>query len=87
MQVLLLRWKSDDLGVVTEINDLRHVFEDMYHYHVQDYEIPDERPDSSLSRRVLDFLEKDDQDTLFIVYYTGHAQRSLQTNEAPTWFA
>jgi hypothetical protein len=30
--VLLLSWEQDDLGVHTEINELRDVFEDRYHF-------------------------------------------------------
>jgi hypothetical protein len=84
---LFLRWESDDLKVVTESNDLQHVFEDLYHYQVQSYKIPDERPDTSLKRRILQFLENDGKDTLLIVYYAGHAKRNIQLNAAPLWQA
>jgi hypothetical protein len=30
VEVLLVRWAEDDLGVATEINRLSHVFRDMY---------------------------------------------------------
>lgn len=87
VQVLLLRWTDDDLGVVTELKALRQVFTDLYHYEVQIYEIPSKKPDKALKRRVFDFLEHDGKETLFILYYAGHAKRSLQVNEAPMWFA
>ncbi len=83
---LFLRWESDDLGVVTESNELQHVFQDLYHYQVESYKIPDERPDTSLKRRILQFLENDGKDTLLIVYYAGHAKKN-QSNTAPTWYA
>jgi hypothetical protein len=83
---LSLRWESDDLGVITESNDLQHVFQDLYHYQVESYKIPDERPDTSLKRRILQFLEHDRKDTLLIVYYAGHAKKH-QLNTAPMWHA
>jgi hypothetical protein len=83
---LFLRWESDDLGVITESNDLQHVFQDLYHYQVESYNIPDERPDASLKRHILQFLENDAKDTLLIVYYAGHAKRH-QSNTGPTWHA
>ena len=85
VEVLLLRWEDDDLGVVTELEALRHVFEDLYGYGVQSYEIPGEKPDKALKRRVLDFLDFDEDGTLLVVYYAGHAKS--QANEAPFWFA
>ncbi len=87
VHALSLRWESDDLGVVTESNNLQHVFEDLYHYHVQSFQIPDERPDTSLKRQILQFLENDGKDTLLIVYYAGHAKRSVQLNSPPIWHA
>ena len=84
---LFLRWESDDLGVMKESNDLQHVFQDMYHYQVESYRIPDERPDTSLKLRTLQFLEHDGKDALLIVYYAGHAKKSIQSNAAPVWHA
>ena len=83
---LFLRWTSDDLGVVTESNDLQVVFQDLYHYQVESYKIPDERPDTALKRRLLKFLEKDAEDTLLIIYYAGHA-KTHQSDTAPVWHA
>lgn len=83
---LFLRWKSDDLGVVTESNDLQLVFQDLYHYQVESYKIPDERPDTALKRRLLKFLENDAKDTLLIVYYAGHA-KIHESHTAPVWHA
>jgi hypothetical protein len=87
VQVLTLRWEDDDLGVVTELNALDHVFADLYHYEVQTYSIPSEKPDKAIKRRILDFLEHDGLETLLILYYAGHAISSVQVNEAPIWFA
>src|SRR5271168_4147525 len=45
VHVLLIRWEDDDLGVLSEIQELDHVFEDMYNYNVETYDIPNARPE------------------------------------------
>lgn len=87
VEVLLLRWADDDLGVSAELKDLQHVFTDLYHFEVETYDIPSHRPNNALSRRVLDFLENDREETLFILYYAGHGKTNPQSNEGPVWFA
>jgi hypothetical protein len=87
VQVLALRWIDDDLGVFTELKALEHVLTDLYHFEVHTYSIPSEKPDKALKRRVLDFLDQDGPETLFILYYAGHARLSLQANEGPIWSA
>jgi len=84
--VLLLSWEEDDLGVHTEINELRDVFEDMYHFEVQEYNIPSTKPIRSVMNRVKEFLDLESKETLLIVYYAGHAKRGRQSNEASIWF-
>jgi hypothetical protein len=87
VQVLLLSWEDDDLGVTKEVAELQNVFEDLYHYHVQVYRIPSAKPDKALKLRVLKLLENDDEATLLVLYYGGHANKSPQSNEAPIWRA
>ncbi|KAG4439647.1 hypothetical protein IFR05_004844 [Cadophora sp. M221] len=86
VHVLLLKWVDDDLGVDSELKDLGQVFSGLFRYDVDVFEIPNEKPDKALSRRVIDFLENDSDQALFIVYYGGHAKPS-QTNGAPIWYA
>jgi hypothetical protein len=85
--VLLLSWEDDDLGVQTEINELRYAFEERYHFEVQEYKIPSIKPDRSVKRCVIKFLKLESKDTLLVVYYAGHARRGQQSNEASIWFA
>ena len=87
VEVLLLIWEEDDLGVSKEVSELQHVFEDLYHYKVQAWAIPSTKPDKELKRRMLKFLENDGEGILLILYYAGHARKSPQLNEAPIWFA
>ena len=85
--MLLLSWKKDDLGVAKEIKALRHVFQDRYQFKVQEYEIPSSKPDGALKRRISDFMDLDAKNTLLILYYGGHARRTIQSSEASLWFA
>jgi hypothetical protein len=83
---LLLSWEKDDLGVDSEIAELGKVFSKMYKFQVERYYIPNLKPDRALKRRMIEFLEYESKDTLFIVYYAGHARRGLQSNEGSLWF-
>ena len=84
--MLLLSWVTDDLGVASEVQRLRRVFEDMYLFQAETYQIPDEKPDRALKGRILQFLVNDQGDSLLIFYYAGHARRGPQSNEGPMWF-
>jgi hypothetical protein len=63
VHVLLLSWEDDDLGVDSEIKDLRSVFERSYRYEVEHHRIPSDKPDKNVKRKVLEFLEDDSKDT------------------------
>jgi len=86
VSVLLLSWVTDDLGVASEVQRLQHVFEDMYKFQVETYQIPDEKPDRALKGRILEFLKNYLDDSLLVIYYAGHARRGPQSNEGPLWF-
>jgi hypothetical protein len=87
VQALCVYWDADDLGVVEEVEVLKHVFSDLYNFDVSKYEIPSHQPDRALKRRVLDFVEQDHQDTLLIFYYAGHAFINPNRHDAPIWAA
>jgi len=87
VEVLLLRWAEDDLGVLAELKDLHHVFTDLFHFEVETYDIPSYKPNNALSCRVLDFLENDKEETLFILYYAGYGKANPQSNKGAVWFA
>lgn len=86
VKALLLSWEDDDLGVMREIKRLRCVLENKYDYHTQTFEIPSRKPDIALKGKVVEFLAEDDENTLLILYYGGHARRGNQM-EGPLWFA
>jgi len=83
----MTHWEADDLGVTREVDILSHVFADLYRFGVADYTIPNYQPDRALKRRVIDFVDDDQQDTLLIFYYAGHASLSPNRSGFPTWVA
>ncbi|KAI9644511.1 hypothetical protein NHQ30_006532 [Ciborinia camelliae] len=72
VKVLIVHWASDDLGVSEEIENLADVFQDLYHFEVAKFEIPDLQPASKLSNRVRIFIGDNSPDTLLIFGYNGH---------------
>ena len=83
--VLLLSWKHDDLGVVTEIDQLAHAFGEAYGFHVEQFLIPDEEPDEALEQTLKCFVRKyESPRSLLIVYYGGHG--SLNDSRLALWF-
>ena len=84
---MLISWEDDDLGVAKEVEELQNVFDSLYHYDVEVYQIPSIKPDKPLKRRMLEFLDEDGEEALLILYYAGHARKSLLSNEAPIWLA
>jgi hypothetical protein len=87
VQVLLLSWEDDDLGVSVEIEPLKRLFKERYYFGVEDYKIPSIKPDPAVTLRVLEFLGYDNKETLLILYYGGHARPALQSNEGSLWVA
>ncbi|KAK0516424.1 hypothetical protein JMJ35_001027 [Cladonia borealis] len=73
VHVLLLSWEDDRLGVTKEINELRSVLDQTYHYHTEEWKIPSRRSHNSLIRRLTDFLDDyESKENLLLVYYGGH---------------
>jgi len=83
----LLCWDDEDpkLPVSTEIEDLEHMFANVYHFEVEIWTIPSEGSHKKLNRKVLDFVElgEDSKDDLKIVYYGGHGM--LANNRQSSW--
>lgn len=73
--VLLLHWQDDDLGVAQEAQALADVFTDCYNFDVSTQLIPSDSPSRWLSRKIVNFIEIDDDSpsTLKIVWYGGHS--------------
>ncbi|KAI1087994.1 hypothetical protein F5B19DRAFT_473283 [Rostrohypoxylon terebratum] len=74
--VLLLIWEEDDIGVIGEVNELANLFIGKFGYNVHVYRIPSEKSLHSLSRFIMDSVERCGEDQLLIVYYGGHGERN-----------
>lgn len=85
--VLLLSWEDDNLGVHQEMKHLEYVFSNLYRFDVQSFKIPPKTAGKATASRILSFLEDDGPETLFIVYYAGHARLSHRSSEPPIWSA
>jgi hypothetical protein len=78
--VLILKWETEDpkLPVSCEIAGLMQVFQDVYHYDIKVFEIPDIRSHARVSEKINTFIgiNDDSGDDLKIVYYAGHSRLS-----------
>jgi predicted protein tyrosine phosphatase len=85
-KVLLLRWEEDHLNVAGEVEYLEKVFRD-YGFETEIWKIPTESPDRKILRKALDFVDdNEDEDTLLIVYYGGHATINQAQQSTWSWY-
>jgi len=86
VQALMLHWKSDDLFVLPELEDLEKCFRDHYNFETDIFSIPSENSHLELMLRVGDMVKQHEaEDTLFVVYYGGHAR--IDESRQSTWCA
>ena len=82
VQILLVQWEDEDLGVNNEVAKLESVFSSThpkgYNFHTQRYSIPNEDPEDRLAIRLLEFRKGATREDLLILYYAGHASGSSQ---------
>ncbi|CAK7269570.1 hypothetical protein SEPCBS57363_003669 [Sporothrix epigloea] len=83
---LLVHWKSDDLFVLPELEDLEKCFREDYGFETDTFPIPSDNAHLELMMRI-GALIKDHEatDTLFVVYYGGHAR--IDESRQSTWCA
>ncbi|KAI1085782.1 hypothetical protein F5B20DRAFT_17808 [Whalleya microplaca] len=86
VHVLLLHWRSDDLFVLPELEDLETCFREDYSFETETFPIPSDNAHLELMLRVGAMIkEHESSDTLFIVYYGGHAR--IDDSRQSTWCA
>ncbi|KAK3295519.1 uncharacterized protein B0H64DRAFT_459852 [Chaetomium fimeti] len=86
VQALLLHWKSDDLFVLPELEDLEKCFRDYYNFSTDIFSIPSENSHLELMLKIGDLVKQHESDeTLFVVYYAGHAR--IDESRQSTWCA
>ena len=85
--VLLISWQTQDpkLPVEREINALREVLGDIYHYDIEEFRIPDIASHAAVSEKINDFVKvnNDSSGDLKILYYAGHSR--LSRNKELVW--
>jgi hypothetical protein len=78
--VLIIKWEFEDpkLPVSCEIKELYKVLDEIYHYDIEIFEIPDNRSHAKVSQKINSFIEinNDNKYDLKIVYYAGHSRLS-----------
>ncbi|KAK0118519.1 hypothetical protein ONS95_007410 [Cadophora gregata] len=82
VNVLLLSWEDDDLGVEGDVLELKKLFVSGYGFDAEHWKIPSMKPDFKLSSKLLDFVTThetpDPRDSLLIIYYAGHGYLNPQ---------
>ena len=75
MHVLLLNWEADDIGTITEVEELRELFANHFAYSTEIWPIPSSRPESALEKKLAAVKQSyGDKGCLIIIYYGGHGE-------------
>ncbi|KAM0562583.1 hypothetical protein ACHAPJ_002273 [Fusarium lateritium] len=86
VQALLLHWNSDDLFVIPELEDLEKCLSEDYGFNTDIFAIPSENSHLELMMRIGQLIkDHESHDTLFLVYYGGHAR--IDESRQSTWCA
>lgn len=81
-----MHWESDDLWVLPELEDLEKCFREHYCFKTEIFSIPSENSHLELMLKVGDMVKQyESEETLFIVYYGGHAR--IDESRHSTWCA
>ncbi|KAI1213050.1 uncharacterized protein F4807DRAFT_309543 [Annulohypoxylon truncatum] len=84
VHVLLLHWTCDDLFVLKELDDLEACFREEYSFQTETFPIPSDNAHLELMLKIGAMIkEHESNDTLFIVYYGGHAR--IDESRQSTW--
>lgn len=82
----MLHWKSDDLFVLPELEDLEKCLRENYCFETDIFSIPSDNSHLELMLKIGDMIKQhESEDTLFIVYYGGHAR--IDESRQSTWCA
>lgn len=86
VSVLMLKWADDDLGITSELAQLRDVFDQSYIFDTEIWDIPSQNPDRELTYQIYSWRDRyckpspteGQQLPLLILYYGGHAEENLK---------
>ena len=86
MFTLLVLWEDDNLGVLREIDDLKHIFGYTYRSDAETWAITStkNRYQGRVDKVQLTLIEFDTDENLFILYCGGHARMNDRQSQ-PTW--
>jgi len=74
VNVCLIRWEADELGVLEELARLNNVFQ-AYGFQTNVFLIPSTNSHWDLMRKMLDSIQAYDNDqNLLVLYYAGHGR-------------
>jgi len=63
-----------------QVDRLQTIFKERFHYTTDIFEIPSERSETGLHKKIADFAhEYNEPNNLMILYYAGHAYTGLET--------
>ena len=84
VNVILFRWKDDDLQVVKEVDRFESLLSLDFRFQTKTYAIPSEHPGAKLNYELADFISNNSTQSrsLSIVYYAGHAD-DVEENPVP----
>jgi len=86
VQVLLLRWEQDDMGVAWELDDLAITLKNVYGFNTETWLIPTTQPHLSLMGKAFKMVQNfGNKHNLLIVYYAGHGGMSPSRQPLWTW--
>ncbi len=78
MKVCLIRWEEDELHVEDEIDQLYHIFDELYGFNTEIWLIPSSASQIQLTRATCDFLQKfDAEGNLFIAYQEAMVRSTM----------
>ncbi|KAL8800581.1 MAG: hypothetical protein Q9182_005092 [Xanthomendoza sp. 2 TL-2023] len=72
VSVLLLKWASDNLGVIHEVVKLKDLLQNRFNFACELWNIPSEDPEDELTQKILRFRKGKQHDSLILLYYAGH---------------
>ncbi|KAF2647154.1 hypothetical protein K491DRAFT_763840 [Lophiostoma macrostomum CBS 122681] len=84
VNVLLLTWAEDEIGIEDEVVELKRVFSEEFNYFVWRYEIPSKESQVELRIQIESFigLWGSTDENLVIVFYTGHGGPNLDNQSS-----
>jgi hypothetical protein len=85
--VLMLKWNDEDpqLPVSYEVSKLHDVFQNVFNFETESWDIPEQDCHGVVNQKILDFknLGGNSKDDLKIIYYAGHGK--LTRNRTLSW--